>query len=81
MVFLQKVRMVQVKNHAVSRKWYILDMKLMIWVGILAGGTIGGLIGAALDRGNMLGTWSIVLSTAGSLAGVWAGYKIGKAYL
>lgn len=53
-------------------------MKLMIWLGILVGGAVGGLIGMPLDGG--LGAWSVILSTVGSLAGVWAGYKIGKAY-
>lgn len=53
-------------------------MKLMIWLGIIVGGGIGTLIGLPLDGG--LGVWSILLSTIGSLAGVWAGYKIGKAY-
>ena len=53
-------------------------MKLMIWVGILVGSTAGGLIGAALDGG--LGLWSVLFSTIGGIAGVWAGYKIGKAY-
>jgi membrane protein DedA with SNARE-associated domain len=55
-------------------------MKLMIWIGILVGGTVGGFIGGMLDHGNLLGTWSIILSTVGSLVGVLAGYKIGKAY-
>jgi uncharacterized protein YcfJ len=63
-----------------NKRVIVEAMKLMIWVGILVGGTVGGLIGAVLDRGNMLGVWSIVLSTVGSLAGVWAGYKLGKAY-
>ncbi len=53
-------------------------MKFMIWLGILAGGTVGGLIGALFDGG--FGAWSILLSTIGSLAGLWAAYKIGKNY-
>lgn len=56
-------------------------MKLAIWMGIFIGGTIGDLVGGALDHGNWLGLWGIVLSTVGSLAGIWAGYKIAKAYL
>lgn len=55
-------------------------MKLMIWIGIIAGGVIGSIVGAALDHGNVMGMWSILLSTVGSLVGVWAGYKIGKMY-
>ncbi len=55
-------------------------MKLMIWLGIFIGGTIGGFLGGIIDHGNWLGGWSILLSTIGSLAGVWIGYKIGKSY-
>ena len=54
-------------------------MKLMIWIGIFIGGAVGGAIGAVFDGGT-LGAWSIILSTIGSLAGIWLGYKIGKAY-
>ena len=53
-------------------------MKLMVWLGIFVGGAIGGGIGATFDGG--LGMWSILLSTVGSLAGLWAGYKLGKLY-
>ena len=53
-------------------------MKLMIFLGIAVQGTIGGWLGAALDHGNWLGGWSLLLGTFGSLAGVWAGYKAGR---
>ena len=53
-------------------------MKLMIFLGIAVIGTIGGWAGAALNHGNWFGAWSILLGTAGSLAGVWAGYKAGR---
>ena len=54
-------------------------MKLMILIGITVVGTIGGWIGAAaFDKGNWLGGWSIILSSIGSLAGIWVGYKAGK---
>lgn len=55
-------------------------MKLMITIGILVGGTVGGFIGSTFDHGNLLGAWGMILSTVGSLAGVWAGYKVGKLY-
>ena len=53
-------------------------MKLMIWIGITVGGTAGGLLGAVFDGG--FGLWSILFSGIGSIAGLWAGYKIGKTY-
>ena len=54
-------------------------MKLMIIIGITIGGTIGGWLGAALlDHGNWLGGWSILLSTVGSFAGIWGGFKAGQ---
>jgi hypothetical protein len=53
-------------------------MKSMIWIGILAGGLIGGAIGSVLDHGNMLGAWSIILSTVGSLGGIWLGIQAGN---
>jgi hypothetical protein len=56
-------------------------MKLIIFIGITAGGLLGGWLGSMLDGGNMLGAWSILLSGVGSLAGIWAGYKLGKVYL
>jgi uncharacterized protein YcfJ len=55
-------------------------MKLAVTLGLLIGGTVGGVIGGGLDHGNMIGAWSIILSTVGSLAGIWAGYKVAKYY-
>ena len=52
----------------------------MIWIGIGVGGAIGALLGTALDHGNGLGAWSILLSGIGSFGGLWIGYRIGKAY-
>ncbi len=55
-------------------------MKLVIWLGIFIGGTVGGWLGAAMDHGNWFGAWSILLGTVGSFAGIWAGYKISQNY-
>lgn len=52
----------------------------MIWLGITIGGTVGGWLGAALDHGNWFGAWSILLGALGSFAGLWLGFKIGRAY-
>ncbi|HET8709157.1 MAG TPA: hypothetical protein VFL85_02650 [Candidatus Saccharimonadales bacterium] len=56
-------------------------MKLMIWLGIMIGGGIGGWLGAAMTHGNWMSAASILLSGAGSIAGIWAGYIFGKNYL
>jgi outer membrane lipoprotein SlyB len=53
-------------------------MKLMITIGIFAGGTLGGWIGALMTHGNWLSGWSILLSTVGSFGGIWIGYKASK---
>lgn len=53
-------------------------MKLMIFIGIAVGGTIGGWIGAAIAHGDWLSPASILLSGVGSLAGIWVGYKAGQ---
>jgi hypothetical protein len=56
-------------------------MKLLIWIGITIGGTIGSWIGAALDHNNWFGLASILLGGVGSLVGIWAGYKAAQYYL
>ena len=56
----------------------LVGMKLMIFIGILAGSTIGGWLGALIDHGNWLGGWSLLLNTTGALIGVWVGYKFGR---
>lgn len=56
------------------------DMKLMIWLGILIGGTIGGWIGALMTHNNWFSLSSILWSGVGSIAGIFAGYKLGKKY-
>lgn len=51
-------------------------MNKLIWVGVLVGGALGGWIGSLLDHGNMLGGWSLLLGTVGSLAGIWVCWRI-----
>lgn len=55
-----------------------METKSYIWLGIFVGGTVGGLIGTVLDHGNGLGAWTLILSTVGSIAGIWAGFKLGN---
>lgn len=58
---------------------YNSSMKKFIWLGVTVGGTVGGLLGSMFDHTGF-GLWSILLSTIGSFAGIWAGYKIGRYY-
>lgn len=58
-------------------------MKLMIFLGITVGASLGGGIGNLLDHQSFfsltnLGGWTILFSTIGSFAGIWAGYKAGQ---
>ena len=55
-----------------------METKTYIWIGIGIGGLVGGGIGSLLDHGNPFGFWGLSLSTIGSLAGIWAGYKLGN---
>lgn len=55
-----------------------METKTYIWLGVGVGGTVGGLIGTVLDHGNGLGAWTLLLSTVGSILGIWAGYKLGN---
>lgn len=55
-------------------------MKLFITLGIVIGGTVGGWLGAAMTHGNWMSGLSLLLSTIGSLAGIWAGYKAARNY-
>ena len=56
-------------------------MKLFIFLGVTIGGLLGGWVGSLMDHGNGLGGWSILLSTVGSLVGIWVGYKAARSYL
>ncbi len=59
----------------------ISGMKTLIFIGVTIGGTLGGWAGAAMTGGNWLSVASILLSGVGSLAGIWAAYKINQNYL
>lgn len=51
-----------------------ISMRSAIWIGILVGSTIGGLI-PALWGGDLLSYSGLLLSGAGAFAGLWVGYK------
>ena len=55
-----------------------METKTYIWLGIGVGGALGAWLGSALDHGNAFGAWSIALSTVGSIAGIYGGYKLGE---
>jgi predicted MFS family arabinose efflux permease len=50
-------------------------MQRNIWLGILIGSTIGGLI-PELWGGDAISYSALLLSGAGAFAGLWVGYKI-----
>jgi hypothetical protein len=50
-------------------------MRSYIWVGVLIGSTIGGLIPGLWGDG-MLSYSSILLSGAGAFVGMWVGFRL-----
>ena len=50
-------------------------MRAAIWIGILVGSTIGGMI-PSLWGGSMLSYSAVLLSGVGAVAGWWAAVKI-----
>ena len=51
------------------------SMQGRIWIGVLIGSTIGGLI-PELWGGDMLSYSGVLLSAVGGFVGLWAGYKM-----
>ena len=50
-------------------------IKLFCWIGVFVGGWLGWLLGGLLGIG-----WAFVLSSLGSIAGVFIGWKIASEY-
>jgi uncharacterized membrane protein YeaQ/YmgE (transglycosylase-associated protein family) len=50
-------------------------MRSYIWIGILIGSTIGGLIPGLWGDG-LLSYSSVLLSCVGALVGLWIGFKL-----
>lgn len=46
-------------------------IKLLCWISVFVGGTIGWWLGARFGFG-----WAFILSSIGSIAGVFVGWKI-----
>jgi len=55
-----------------------MNTKALIYIGIFVGSTIGSWLGSLPDHGNFLGGWSILGGLVGSVAGIWAGFKLGQ---
>lgn len=51
--------------------------KLLIWIGITIGSTLGGWLGTLMG-GGWLSWQSILLSTLGAFLGIYAGYKLSQ---
>jgi predicted MFS family arabinose efflux permease len=51
------------------------SVRSAIWIGILVGSTIGGLI-PSLWGGDLISYSGLLLSGAGAFAGLWVGYKM-----
>ncbi len=52
-------------------------MKQLVWIGMIVGSSIGGFIPTLWGAG-FLSFSSILLSAAGGILGIWAGYKISR---
>jgi hypothetical protein len=51
--------------------------KKLTWGGLFIGSTIGGYL-PTLWGGDMLSGAGILLSFLGGIAGIWAGYRLGR---
>jgi uncharacterized membrane protein YeaQ/YmgE (transglycosylase-associated protein family) len=49
-------------------------MRSRIWLGVIVGSTVGGLVPELWGAG-MLSGWSIVLSGLGAFVGLWIGSR------
>ena len=54
-----------------------LVVRTFIWIGLLVGSTVGGMAPQLWGDGPFSG-WSLLLSMAGGLSGIWAGYRLGR---
>jgi hypothetical protein len=56
-----------------------MNSKSLIWVGIFVGSTLGGFI-PELWGASFLSFESIIFSTIGGIAGIWAGFKLSQMF-
>jgi hypothetical protein len=55
-----------------------MSMKTFVWGGFFIGSTIGQFVPYIWDSTSMFSFSSIILSGVFGMAGIYAGYKIGK---
>ena len=56
-----------------------MNAKPFIWVGVVIGSTLGGLL-PELWHASWLSFSGIIFSTIGGLIGIWAGWKFAERY-
>jgi hypothetical protein len=54
-----------------------MSLKRLCYIGAIVGSGIGGYV-PVLWGGSMLSLSGFLLSMAGGIAGIWAGYRIGQ---
>lgn len=57
-----------------------MNLKKLCWIGAIVGSTVGGYL-PVIWGGSALSFSGLVLSMAGGIAGIWAGYRIGQSIL
>jgi len=48
-----------------------------MWAGFILGSSIGGMV-PLMWGDDMLSIWGFVMSLAGGIAGIWAGYRVSQ---
>lgn len=56
-----------------------MTTKTCVWIGLFIGSTIGSYLPSLFGIGIFSG-WSIILSAAGGIAGIWIGFRLGEEY-
>jgi hypothetical protein len=54
-----------------------VSKKGLIWLGLTVGTAVGGYL-PVLWGGELISFSSVILSTAGGIAGIWLGYRFGE---
>jgi hypothetical protein len=49
--------------------------KLLIWIGVLVGSTLGGAIPSVLGA-DIFSLWGVIGSAVGGLVGIWVAVKL-----